>query len=97
MFQTLSTIQATLLALSLQPDILRKVQGELDDVVGPNRLPEFSDRKSLVYLDAVIKETLRWHNVIPLGVPHCTTVDDELDGNFIPKNTVLIPNIWYVA
>ncbi|KAI0767339.1 cytochrome P450 [Fomes fomentarius] len=91
---TLSTIQATLLALSLQPDILRKVQGELDDVVGPNRLPEFSDRKSLVYLDAVIKETLRWHNVVPLGVPHCTTADDELDGCFIPKNTVLLPNIW---
>ncbi|KAI0752864.1 cytochrome P450 [Daedaleopsis nitida] len=91
---TLSTIQATLLALSLQPDILRRVQAELDAVVGPNRLPEYSDRESLVYLDAVIKETFRWHNVVPLGVPHCTTADDELNGFFIPKNTMLIPNIW---
>ncbi|RDX45817.1 cytochrome P450 [Lentinus brumalis] len=91
---TISTLQAALLALCLFPDVLRKVQMELDAVVGPNRLPDFSDSSELVYLNAVIKETFRWFNVVPLGVPHCTTADDELNGFFIPKGTVLIPNVW---
>ncbi|KAI0697627.1 cytochrome P450 [Cerioporus squamosus] len=91
---TISTLQAALLALCLFPGVLQKVQAELDAVVGPNRLPDFSDSSSLVYLNAVIKETFRWFNVVPLGVPHCTTDDDELDGFFIPKGTVLIPNVW---
>lgn len=94
--QTISTLQAVLLALCLHPDVLKKAQAELDAVVGPTRLPEFSDSDSLIYLNAVIKETFRWFNVIPLGVPHCTTADDELNGFFIPKGTVLLPNVWSV-
>ena len=64
--------------------------------MGPGRLPEFSDWESLVYVNAVIKETLRWHTVVPLGVAHATIADDDLHGYFIPAGTVLLPNIWLV-
>ncbi len=82
--------------MSLNPDILKKAQAELDTVVGPSRLPDWDDRASLPYVTAIVKESLRWQNVLPLSVPHCTTSDDELHGYFIPAGTVLIANTWYV-
>ncbi|KAI0330485.1 cytochrome P450 [Cubamyces sp. BRFM 1775] len=93
---TFSTIQGILLALSLHPEIQRKAQAELDTVVGHHRLPDFEDHDALVYVNAIVKEGLRWHNVIPLGVGHCTTEDEELGGYFIPAGTVIVPNVWAV-
>lgn len=81
----------------LHPEAQKKAQAELDAVVGPGRMPDFSDWKSLVYMNALIKEVLRWHTVAPLGVAHCTITDDELNGYFIPAGTVLLPNIWLVC
>lgn len=49
------------------PEVFEKVQQEMDTVVGPNRLPTWSDRDSLPYLDAVISESLRWGTPVPLG------------------------------
>jgi hypothetical protein len=49
------------------PEAQKKAQAELDAVIGPHRLPEFSDRPSLPYVNALIKETMRWQLVVPLG------------------------------
>lgn len=51
------------------PDAQKKAhdQAELDAVIGRQRLPEFNDRSSLPYVNAVIKEALRWQLVAPLG------------------------------
>ena len=87
---------AAFVALSLHPDTLKKAQDELDAVVGPHRLPEFEDKESLVYVNAIIMETLRWHTVTPFAAPHCTIADEELRGYFIPKGTLVTANIWYV-
>ena len=43
-----------------------------------------------------MKEVLRWHPVLPLGIPHCTVDDDELDGYFVPAGTVVFCNVWCV-
>ncbi|RPD61602.1 CyP450 monooxygenase [Lentinus tigrinus ALCF2SS1-6] len=91
---TFSTLQTIFLAMSLYPEVLKNAQAELDAVVGPARLPNFSDKDSLVYVNAIIREASRWIPVTPLGVPHCTIEDDELRGYFIPKGTVLMPNVW---
>jgi len=50
------------------PDIQRKAQAELDNVIGKDRLPDFNDRPSMPYLEAMLKETLRWGTVTPLGI-----------------------------
>ena len=91
--QMFSTVQTIFVAMSLYPEVQRKAQAELHSVVGPNRLPEFEDRDALVYVNAVIKEALRWHNVLPFAVPHRTLEDDEYRGYFIPAGTVLVPNV----
>ncbi|OSD07442.1 cytochrome P450 [Trametes coccinea BRFM310] len=93
---TYSTIMGFFLAISLHPQVMAKAQAELDAVVGPDRLPDFDDRDALVYLNATVKEALRWHNVVPLGVTHCTVNDDELCGYFIPAGTAVVPNVWAI-
>ncbi|KAI1782834.1 cytochrome P450 [Ganoderma leucocontextum] len=96
--EIIKNVLATLLGMfsgvSLRPEVLRKAHAELDAVVGPHRLPDFGDRDSLVYINAIIKESMRWHSVLPVGVPHATVSDDELRGYFIPAGTVLIANTW---
>ncbi|KAF8884166.1 cytochrome P450 [Infundibulicybe gibba] len=93
---TVSAVQTFFLAMAMYPDVQRKVQAEIDAVVGPDRLPEFSDRESLPYVDALMKETMRWKNVTPLAVVHASTEDDEYDGYFIPKGAVVVGNTWAI-
>ena len=67
----------------------KKAQAELDAVVGTSRLPDFSDRPSLPYLEALFREVLRWHPVLPLDVSHAASEDDIYNGYFIPKGLFL--------
>lgn len=82
--------------MSLYPDIQKKAQAELDAIIGHDRLPDLDDRDTLPYLKAIIKESLRWLPVAPLGQSHYTMVDDEFAGYFIPAGTIVQGNIWYV-
>ena len=60
--------------MALYPEVQKKAQAEIDSVVGPNRLPDFHDRPSLPYINAVVKESLRWNLVTPLGRPFVITI-----------------------
>ena len=98
----------------LYPEVQKKAQEEIDAVMGPNRLPDFQDRPSLPYINAIVKESMRWHLVLPLGglflifikvttilksskgVAHMSTNDDEYNGYYIPKGTIMIANSWLV-
>ncbi|KAI0741780.1 cytochrome P450 [Daedaleopsis nitida] len=91
---TYTTIQFFLIAMSLNPAAQKKAQAELDAVVGAYRLPLHKDRPLLPYLNAAIKETIRWHTSGPIAIPHFTNDDLEYRGYFIPKGTTLIPVIW---
>ncbi len=53
--------------MALHPDVQARVHAEIDAVVGHERLPAISDRDDMPYLTAVIKETMRWHPVLPLS------------------------------
>lgn len=82
------------IAMSLFPEVQRAAQAELDEVIGPDRLPELTDREALPYVNAVVKELLRWHASAPLGCPRMTTDDVEYNGYSIPRNTTVIVNVW---
>ena len=60
-------MQALFLAMALYPEVQKKAQAEIDSVVGPNRLPNFEDRPSLPYINALVKESMRWHVPAALG------------------------------
>ncbi|KAI0064828.1 CyP450 monooxygenase [Artomyces pyxidatus] len=93
---TVSAICTLLLALILYPDVQRRAQAELDAVTGGKRLPNYEDRASLPYIEAVCKEVLRWRTVAPAGIPHLNTEDDIYEGHFIPKGAMIISNIWAI-
>jgi len=108
-YQTFSAIQSFFMAMALRPEVQKKAQEELDKVIG-NRLPEFNDRQNLPYISAMVKESLRWQPVVPLGmssiyrlvlalidpaVPHMATEADEYNGYYIPKGTIIIGNSWW--
>ena len=55
------------LAMVENPSVWKRAQVDIDTVVGAGRLPEFSDRVSLPYIDAILREVLRWGLILPLG------------------------------
>ncbi|KAI0271303.1 cytochrome P450 [Gloeopeniophorella convolvens] len=91
---TTSSITTFLLTMVLFPDVQKRVQAELDSVLGGKRLPTFEDRASLPYLEATIKESLRFHPPTPLGIAHRLSEDDVVQGYHIPKGSIIMPNIW---
>ncbi|THU90784.1 cytochrome P450, partial [Dendrothele bispora CBS 962.96] len=96
-FQTVALLMSSLLVLSHHPEVQKKAQKELDSVIGRHRLPDFSDQKSLPYIDAILKEVQRMYPVTPLrAVPHRSTSNDIYDGYFIPKGSVIIGNAWAI-
>ncbi|KAH7920190.1 cytochrome P450 [Leucogyrophana mollusca] len=92
-----SALANFVLSMILYPHAQRRAQAEIDDVVGTNRLPGPDDRNSLPYVEAVMRETLRWHPVLPLGVAHAATNDDIFEGYTIPKGTTVVVNSWAIS
>ncbi|XP_021359447.1 steroid 17-alpha-hydroxylase/17,20 lyase-like [Mizuhopecten yessoensis] len=88
------TIQWALLYMADHQDVQRKVQAELDRVVGRDRLPRVDDRPSLPYTEATLFEVMRIASVAPLGMPHMTMVDSSVGGYTVPKGTTVIINHW---
>jgi cytochrome P450 len=80
----------------LYPDVQRKAQSELGDVIQGFRLVDYLDKKHLPYTVAVMKEVLRWQPLMPTAVPHMTMRDDKFDGYFIPAGSFVFGNAWYV-
>ncbi|RXW24077.1 hypothetical protein EST38_g1779 [Candolleomyces aberdarensis] len=91
---SVGTVLTLILLMAMHPEVQRRAQAELDRVVGVGRLPTFEDRPNLLYVNAVLRELFRWHQLAPLGLPHATTEDDIYDGYFIPKGTIVVGNIW---
>ncbi|KAJ5134839.1 NmrA-like [Penicillium atrosanguineum] len=91
---TVGVLEGFFLAMLLFPDVQHKAQAEMDKVFGKPTFPTAADRETLPYLNAVVKEALRWHTVSPLGIPHRTDEDDIISGFLIPKDAILLPNIW---
>lgn len=76
------------------PEVKVKAQQELDTVLGPNRIPTFSDKDSLPYISAIVKECLRWQVLVPFALPHLTIADDVYNGYHIPAGTMVLANTW---
>lgn len=64
--QTPTALQYFVLAMVLHPSVMHTAQQEIDTVVGRDRVPTFDDASHLPYVQAIIKEVLRWRPVIPL-------------------------------
>ncbi|XP_032642885.1 cytochrome P450 2D15-like [Chelonoidis abingdonii] len=90
---TSTTLRWALLYMLLHPDIQCKVHEEIDKVIGRDRSPQMEDLVNMPYTNAVIHEIQRYGDIAPVGVPHMTYRDTELQGFFIPKGMTVIFNL----
>ncbi|KAF8591026.1 cytochrome P450 [Ramaria rubella] len=89
-----SVVYTFIYLMGLYPQIQKKAQSEVDAVVGPDRLPTMHDRPYLPYLDAIMRETMRWGPPAPMGISRKSSEDRVYQGLSIPKGSEIIMNIW---
>uniref|UniRef100_A0ACD6AGG6 Uncharacterized protein n=1 Tax=Avena sativa TaxID=4498 RepID=A0ACD6AGG6_AVESA len=94
---TSSIVEWAIAELIRHPDVLKRAQEELDEVVGRDRLVSESDLPQLTFLNAIIKETFRLHPSTPLSLPRMASEECEVAGYRVPKGTELLVNVWGIA
>nr|AUX14893.1 cytochrome p450 CYP2K47 [Kryptolebias marmoratus] len=87
---TTTTLRWSLLYMTKYPKIQAKVQEELNTVVG-SRQVQVQDKQNLPFTNAVIHETQRLANIVPLALAHRTSQDVTFQGHFIEKGTIVFP------
>ncbi|KAH9718391.1 hypothetical protein KPL71_022208 [Citrus sinensis] len=92
-----TAVEWALSELIKHPKVMKKLQKELEKIVGLSRMVEESDLENLEYLDMVVKETLRLHPVGPLLIPHESTEDCTVNRFHIPKKSRVIINVWAIG
>lgn len=93
---TSTTLSWTFLYMSKYPEVQKKMQAEIDKVVGNSRQPCLADRVEMPYTQSVMHEVLRDSSFVPFSIFHKTSDDTEIGGYFVPKDTMIIPNLHAV-
>ncbi|XP_055819989.1 cytochrome P450 71AU50-like [Solanum dulcamara] len=84
------------------PHVMKKLQKELEEVVGLERMVKESDLEKLKYLDMVVKEGMRLHSIVPVTQREAME-DCVVDGFHIRKGSRIMinhyaiqrdPNVW---
>ncbi|XP_072273806.1 cytochrome P450 2K1-like [Pyxicephalus adspersus] len=88
---TATTLRWGILLMMKYPEIQEKVQEEIRTHIQQGQLPTLDDRKNMPYTEAVIHETQRFADIVPLNVSHTTPCDVNFRGYCIPKGTDIIP------
>uniref|UniRef100_H2Z1Q5 Uncharacterized protein n=1 Tax=Ciona savignyi TaxID=51511 RepID=H2Z1Q5_CIOSA len=92
---TTSTILWAMIVLLNYPNLQYILHKELMTETGEVN-PSVKHGDNLPLLQAFIQELYRCITIAPLGLQRTNTEDVEIGGHFIPKNTVILPNIYAV-
>uniref|UniRef100_A0A2I3RMB5 Cytochrome P450 family 2 subfamily C member 19 n=1 Tax=Pan troglodytes TaxID=9598 RepID=A0A2I3RMB5_PANTR len=74
----------------------KKVQEEIERVIGRNRSPCLQDRGHMPYTDAVVHEVQRYIDLLPTSLPHAVTCDVKFRNYLIPKGTTILTSLTSV-
>ncbi|KAL3691508.1 hypothetical protein R1sor_005159 [Riccia sorocarpa] len=86
----------TIAELLRKPQLMKKLQAELDSVVGKDRFVRESDLPNLPYFECVVKESFRLHPPAPMGIPHCSLKKTVVAGYEIPADTTCLINLYSI-
>ncbi|XP_060585908.1 cytochrome P450 1A2-like [Ruditapes philippinarum] len=78
------------------PEYQRKIQIELDRVIGRDRKPNYTDRDNCIFLKAFGMEVLRFATVAPLLMPHFCRKRVNFEGYHIKPNSMVLGNVWFI-
>ncbi|TRM59642.1 cytochrome P450 [Schizophyllum amplum] len=84
------------LAMLDRPELQTRAQVELDAILAPGQLPDFTQENQLPFVTAIVLETLRWMPVAPVAVVHSYNgmEADIYEGYTIPAGSIVVPNVW---
>jgi cytochrome P450 len=88
---TATTLRWAILFLAHHQDVQEKMHKEIREQVGTHTLPSYGDRLKLPFTEAVIIETQRASNLMPMGVPRRTVEPTKIMGYDIPKDAIVFP------
>lgn len=91
---TFTTIEWAMSELFRHPHAIRRLQEEIESVIGKHRKVNESDLASMKYLQCVVKETLRLYPAGPLTLPRESVGAVTVAGYYIPNKTLLMVNLW---
>ncbi|GLJ22352.1 hypothetical protein SUGI_0420820 [Cryptomeria japonica] len=94
---TSTTLEWAMSEILRNPSVAKKMQEEIESVVGRERAVSERDIGSMEYVQCVVKETLRLYPALPLLLPHESTQDCAVGGYFIPERSRLIVNAWAIG
>ncbi|XP_047480020.1 cytochrome P450 2L1-like [Penaeus chinensis] len=84
---TSNTLHWFILHMARFPEVQRRVQQQIDDVVPRDTLPSYQHKSRLPLLEATIQEVLRASSMIHNGVQRANETDTYLAGYLIPKGS----------
>ncbi|XP_074274274.1 cytochrome P450 81Q32-like [Silene latifolia] len=93
---TTNTMEWALSLLLNHPEVLKKVQTEIDNHVGYDRFVDETDLNHLPYIGCILKETLRMYPPLPFMFPHESSKDCVVGGYRILRGTYLLINIYAI-
>ncbi|CAG5128223.1 unnamed protein product [Candidula unifasciata] len=91
---TRSSLTGIFLCLVNYPEVIRTIQGEIDNVIGSER-PKLEHRSKMPYTEATILEGLRLISPVPLNAFRRASEDIDFEGMVIPKNALILINSWH--
>ncbi|PIA25955.1 hypothetical protein AQUCO_10200017v1 [Aquilegia coerulea] len=91
-----TSIEWVMTELIKHPEIMKKVQEEIEEVVGINNIVEESYIPKLNYLHAVLKEVMRLHPVAPLLIPRRPSESCTVGSYMVPEGTKIFVNVWAI-
>ncbi|KAI7987747.1 Flavonoid 3'-monooxygenase CYP75B3 [Camellia lanceoleosa] len=90
---TINIIEFAMAELMNKPQVMQKVQLELDTIVDKDHIVQESHIPKLPYLYAIMKGTLRLHPIVPLLAPHSPSEICTIGGYTILKGTRILFNV----
>jgi cytochrome P450 len=94
---TATTLEWAMSELLRHPRAMKRLQGEIELVVGQDRKVKESDLETMKYLNCVVKEALRLYPPLPLMIPHQSLEAVTVRGYDFPKKTMLLVNLWAIG
>ncbi|KAF7488100.1 Cytochrome P450 1A1 [Sarcoptes scabiei] len=92
----LSSLEWSLILIARFSNHQQSIYDEIMKVIGVKRIPAFKDEHRMPFTVAFINEVLRWRTVLPLNLIRRAIDDTSIMGHFIPKDTLVLANIWAV-